>query len=148
MIYTIEKANLIAEQLRKFTSGYTHHVVGHFSNIDFWMKEVKGALDVIDDHKNRFDKIFSAQNEWNEEHGTVVHDYCSVCKGKCEFSDGIPRLPKLKCKSEKSEARKTLVDSTYYFLARCYRIGLLSIDEWSEKCESIGTSIDMNDIGK
>jgi hypothetical protein len=35
MIYTIEKANLISEQLRKFTTGYTHHVVGQFSNIEF-----------------------------------------------------------------------------------------------------------------
>lgn len=28
MIYTIEKANMVAEQLRRFTSGYAHHVVG------------------------------------------------------------------------------------------------------------------------
>jgi len=94
MIYTIEKANLITEQLRKFTVGYTHHVVGQFANIEFWINEVIEAIKTIDEHKNRFNNIYNAQKKWTEEHGTIVYDYCPMCKGRCEFSDGKPILPK------------------------------------------------------
>ncbi|SHG44375.1 hypothetical protein SAMN05421866_0473 [Chryseobacterium oranimense] len=148
MIYTIEKANLISEQLKKFTTGYTHHVVGHYSNIDFWMNEVIEALHTIDNHKKRFDKIYDAQKNWIEEHGTVVHDYCPICNGKCEFGDGKPTLPRLKYKTELADTRKDLIDSVYFFLIRCFRIGVLNNNELYERCNSVGTSIDPNDLIK
>lgn len=146
MIYTIEKAILINGQLAKFTRGYTHHVVGQFANIDFWLDEVVGALKGIDEYRLRFDRMYDAQKTWTEEHGTVVHEYCPVCKGQCEFSDGKPRLPTLKFKSEMAEARKELVDSIYFFLIRCYRIALLTHDELKQKCHVVGTSIDPDDL--
>jgi len=146
MIYTIEKANLIANQLKKFTTGYTHHVVGHYANLNFWLNEVVEALNAIDEHKDRFDGIYAAQKKWTEDHGTVVYDYCPVCQGKCEFSDGKPILPKRKHRIEKVNSRKELVNAAYYFLTRCYRIGLLSQEELKSKCDLIGTSIDLNDL--
>ncbi|QHI38457.1 hypothetical protein IMCC3317_38500 [Kordia antarctica] len=145
-MYTIEKAYLITEQLRKFTTGYTHHVVGHFANIDFWIHEVIEALKAIDEHKKRFDNIYNTQKYWTEEHGTIVHGYCQICNGRCEFSDGKPTLPKLKYKSEKIDSRRELVDAAYFFLARCYRIGLLTSEDLKKRCDSIGTSIDPNDL--
>lgn len=129
MIYTIEKANLIAEQLKKFTTGYAHHVVGQFANIDFWISEVIESLKGIDNHRSRFDAMYNAQKDWTENHEIVVHEYCPICAGRCEFSDGKPSLPKLSYKSEKIETRRYLVDSTYFFLIRCYRIGVLSKNE-------------------
>lgn len=148
MVYTIEKANLISEQLKKFTTGYTHHVVGHYSNIDFWINEAIEALNTLDNHKKRFDKMYNAQKVWIEEHDTVVHDYCPVCNGKCEFDNGRPTLPKLKYKTELAETRKDLVDSIYFFLIRCFRIGLLNYDELNKRCNSVGTDIDPNDLKK
>lgn len=148
MIYTIDRANLISEQLKKFTTGYTHHVVGHYSNIYFWIGEVKEALNAIDNHKKRFDKMYDAQKDWIEEHGTIVHDFCPICGGKCEFSDGKPILPKFKYKTELLEARKNLVDSVYYFLIRCFKIELLTYDELKEKLDLIGTSIEPKDLNK
>ncbi len=148
MIYTIEKANLISEQLKKFTTGYTHHVAGHYSNIDFWINEAIEALNTIDNHKKRFDRMYNAQKNWTEEHGTVVHDYCPICGGKCEFSDGKPALPKFKYKTELADARKNLIDSVYYFLIRCFRVELLTYDELNKRCNSIGTSIEPNDLNK
>ena len=44
MIYTVKKANLIGEQLRKFSTSTAWIVVGQFANLDFWMAEVKTAL--------------------------------------------------------------------------------------------------------
>jgi hypothetical protein len=146
MIYSIEKANLISEQLRKFTTGYTHHVVGHYSNIDFWVNESIEALNAIDNHKKRFDKMYNAQKSWVDEHGTIVHDYCPICSGKCEFSDGKPSLPKFHYQSELKEARKNLVDSAYFFLIRCFKIGLIKYEELEKRCDSIQSSIDPNDL--
>lgn len=146
MIYTIEKANLIAEQLRKFTSGYSHHVVGQFANIDFWINETVQSLHTIDDHRKRFENMRNTQKDWIEEHGTIAYDYCPICRGRCEFSNGKPELPKLRYKTEKSKARKDLVDSAYFFLIRCCKIGLLSSDELKQKCDLIGAGIDFNDL--
>lgn len=148
MIYTIEKADLITTQLRKFTSGYTHHVVGHFANIDFWINEVIEALKVINEHKSRFDNMYNAQKNWIEEHGTVVYDFCPICNGKCELSDGKPKLPELKFTNKKHDTKKNLIDAMYFFLIRCYRIGLLTNEELKSKCDLIGTGIDPNDLKK
>jgi hypothetical protein len=146
MIYTIEKANLITEQLRKFTSGYTHQTAGHFANIDFWIHEVIEALKTIDNYKSRFENLYNAQKKWVEAHGTIVYDYCPFCKGRCEFSDGKPTLPTLKFKNEMKDARKNLVDTAYYFLVRSYKIGLLTREELKNMCDSIGTSIEPTDL--
>lgn len=148
MIYSAEKENLISEQLKKFTSGYTHHVVGHFANIDFWINEAKEALNVINDHKHRFDSMYNAQKKWIEEHQPVVHEYCPMCGGKCEFSDGKPTLPEFKHKRVLADAKKDLADAAYFFLVRCFRIGLLTKEALKEKCDLIETSIDPNDLKK
>lgn len=150
MIYTIEKANLIEEQLKKFTSGYTYHVAGHFSNIDFWINEVKEALHVIDNHKKRFDNMYHAQDKWVKEHNSTVYSYCIICGGECELSDDetLPSLPTFKHKVELKEARRNLVDACYFFLVRCYNIGLLTLEELKTTCDSIETSIDPSDLKK
>ncbi len=148
MIYTIEKANLISKQLRKFTNGYTHHIVGHYANIDFWMNEVTDALKVIDNHRHRFDDMYNAQKIWIDDHEVVVHEYCPICRGKCEFSDGKPTLPEFRFKSELADAKKNLVDAAYYFLVRCFRVGLLTREDLKNKCDLIGASIDPNDLKK
>ncbi|VXB55878.1 conserved hypothetical protein [Flavobacterium sp. 9AF] len=146
MIYTIKKANLIKEQLRRFTTSYAHHVVGQFANIDFWLNEVINSLEVIDEYKMRFDNIYNAQKKWIEDHGTIIHEYCPICNGKCEFSSGKPNLPVLKHKHEVNDMRKELVNTAYFFLLRCFRIGLLTGEELKQKCDTIGTSIDPNDL--
>ena len=146
MIYTLEKANLIAEQLQKFTTGYAHHLAGQFANIDFWLDEVVLALKTIDGHRKRFEKMYEAQKDWTEKHEVIVHEYCPICRGICEFSTGKPSLPQLRYKCEKKQIRQDLVDATYFFLVRCYNIGLLSNVELKEKCDLIGTGIDPNDL--
>jgi len=47
--------------LKKFTTGYVHHLVGHFSNVDFWLAEVVAALKTIDEHNSRFQLLYDAQ---------------------------------------------------------------------------------------
>ena len=149
MIYTVEKARLISEQFRKFTDSYAFMVAGQFANLDFWVEETKSALKAIDEHQLRFDRMYNTQKIWIEEKQVTIPDYCPLCDGICEL--GIqhykkPELPKRKAKSEKTESRKELVNSAYYFLLRCYKIGLLDQETFNEYCEQIGTSIDPNDL--
>lgn len=149
MIYTIEKANLITEQLKKFTDSYAHMVAGQFINIDFWINEAISALKAIDEHNARFDKMYEAQKKWIDDKNVRVPDYCFICNGICELSTEHykkPELPKRKAKNEKKEARKELVNSAYYFLIRCYKIDLLNEKEFKTYCNLIGTSIDPYDL--
>ncbi len=147
MIYTIEKADRISEQLRRFTSGFAHHVAGQFSNIDFWLNEVIEARNSIDLYNSRFNKIKESQKEWMENHGDKIYEsHCPYCGGKCELTNGIPSPPKRTSSSELKNVRKKLIDSAYYFLTRCYRMGLLNNQEIEEKCNLIGTSIEPSDL--
>lgn len=146
MIYTIKKANLISEQLRKFTSGYSHHLAGQHANIDFWLQEVNDAVKTIDEYNHRFIQLRDKQKEWVEEHGTIVYDYCPMCRGKCEFADGRPRPPKRTPHSELKILRRELKDNAYHFLLRCYKTGLLDLSGFKSKCVIIDCSIDPMDV--
>ncbi|WP_299891978.1 hypothetical protein [uncultured Lacinutrix sp.] len=139
---------MITDQLRRFKSGYAHHVVGQFANIDFWLNEVLEAQKTIDQYNSRFNNIRDIQKNWINSHGTKVYDYCPHCGGKCELSNGTPSPPNRISSSDMNETRRNLVNSAYYFLTRCYRMGLLNDDELKQKCDLIGTSIDPNDLKK
>lgn len=151
MIYTVERANLITEQLRKFADSYTYMVVGQFANLDFWIDETVHAIRAIDEHNVRFEKMCDAQKKWIEERKVKVPDYCSICNGICELSEQHykkPELPKQRAKSEKKQTKKDLVDAAYYFLIRCYKISLLNEKELKGYCNQLGTSVDLNDLDK
>ncbi len=147
-MYTIEKAELISEQLRRFTSGYAHHVVGQYTNIDFWLHEVQESIKTIDEYNKRFNNMRDGQKNWVASHGTKIYDYCPFCGGRCELSDGHPPPPVRYLDSELKSARKELVDTTYFFLLRCYRMGLLNKNTLETKCNEIGASIDLSDLEK
>lgn len=148
MIYTVEKAELITEQLRRFNDGYAHHVAGQFANIDFWMEEVRFSITAIDDYNKRFNKMRDAQKSWIEAHGTLVYDYCPICGGKCELSNGYPAPPIRMPDNELKDVRKKLIDIAYLYLLRGYRMQLLTESDLIAKCQLIGTSLDPTDISR
>ena len=146
MIYSIEKANLISEQLRKFKDCFAHQLAGHNANIDFWINEVKASLIVLDDYNKRFYAMRDGQSAWIENHGEPIHDYCPICQGKCEFSNGIPSFPIRVESSLLKDTRKTLVNSAYYFLIRCHNSELMDLETLENYCAEVGTSIDPKDL--
>ncbi|MGH1383782.1 hypothetical protein [Kordia sp.] len=151
MIYTIKKAILVTEQLRKFTDSNDYMVAGQFANINFWINEVASAIKALDEHNIRFKKMCEAQKNWTEENNTRVPDYCHICNGICELSVEHykkPELPKKRFKNEKKEARKELVDTAYYFLIRCFNMSLLNKEGLNDFCDRIETSIDPYDLKK
>ena len=150
MIYTVHRVKLIAEQLRKFSDADSWIVVGQFVNLEFWLDEVKSALSALDQHNLRFDKMYESQRDWIESHSISIPDNCPICQGICELGSGSrkPNLPKRssETKSDKKESRIELINSTYYYLRRCYKLKLLSVEELKKKCAEIGTSVDIDDL--
>lgn len=149
MIYTVEKANLVTKQLKKFTDSYSFIVAGQFANIDFWINEVESSILAIDKHKIRFQKMYEAQEIWIDKKNVKIPDYCYICDGICELSNEHykkPDLPKQRAIKEKNDSRKELINATYYFLVRCFKLELLNEKLFQEYCNRIGTSIDPNDL--
>ena len=148
MIYSVERAMLLSEQLRKLATGYSFHLAGHVANIDFWVDEIVAALKVVDEHKNRFNRLYEAQKQWIEKHGVVIEGYCPICQGKCELSTGPqkPQLPKNRHTNHLRDCRKELVNASYSFLIRCYKTSLLDYMELKSFCDKIGTGIEPSDL--
>lgn len=146
MIYSIEKANLISGQLLKFKDCFIHQLAGHTANMDFWINEVKESILALDDYTKRFYSMRDGQAIWIEHHKEPIHDYCPICGGKCEFSNGIPSLPTRVENSLLKETRKDLVNAAYYFLVRCYNSKLIDLAALENYCSEVGTSIDPGDL--
>ncbi len=151
MIYTVERAELLTAQLTRFHHGRAHHLAGQFANLGFWMSEVESALATLDGHTARFEQLRDAQIAWVDAHKTKVpvHGFCGICGGKCEFDESevqTPRPPKRLATREKTEARRALVDATYYLLTRFFRMGLLDEAALRTNCDRVGTSIDPADL--
>lgn len=146
MIYTIEKANLLANQLNRFATSYAHHLAGQFANVEFWLDETEAALKTIDEYNKRFLRLRDAQKEWVENHGTVVYEYCPHCGGRCEFADGTPSPPVRYSSQELKTVRRNLVESFREFLLRCYRAGHLDENALEIMFNRVGTSIEPSDL--
>jgi hypothetical protein len=107
---------------------------------------VKESLIVLDDYNKRFNVMRERQSVWIENHGKPIHEYCPICEGKCEFSNGVPTLPTRVESSLLKETRKNLVNSTYYFLVRCYNSKLMDLKTLENYCAEVGTSIEPKDL--
>jgi len=147
-MYTLEKAALITEQLRKFKDGYAHHAAGQYSNLDFWINEVSDAAKVIDDYRLRFDRLSVGQKNWVVMHNTLVGTFCGICGGRCEFDTGNkPPAPPMRYSSEPlNEARRELIDAAYFFLIKLYRQNLIDKTILKTYCNKLETSIDLEDL--
>jgi hypothetical protein len=147
-MYMMEQADRIALQLERFTTGYDHHVVGQYANLDFWLGEVVHALEVLEAYPRRFAAMSDAQAAWIEEHQTTVGEYCPHCGGACRYTDQRqrPTPPARVASAERLEAQRRLRNATYFFLLRCYRLGLMDRARLEERCEQVNTSLDPTDI--
>ena len=146
LIYTIEKAELITAQLQRFSSGHSHHIAGQYANIMFWVSELEQSLKALDEYGSRFNSMRKAQEEWVEQQGTEVHNYCAICQGRCEFCNGRPPTPARMRNSTIQETRRKLSEAGYEFLLRCYRIDLVEKNELKDLCTRIGSGLDPADL--
>lgn len=133
MAYSCDIAKLLAEQLAKFVTLNRHQLAGHVGNLDFWLAEVRHALDVIDGYSQRFRQLKAGWTQYVAEHKTA------------EFSlrdpDGIERPaapPRPVPDGDLRDARRLLRENAHRFLTRCCREGLISEATLRSSCESLG----------
>ena len=84
---------------------------GHAANLEFWVGEVKHALDVIDGYGERFKKL-------------KRHSEGPIRPGTRD--------------DELKELRRRLIDSPYHLLSRCYKEGFVTETELEEYAERLG----------
>lgn len=148
MIYTIERANLLAEQFRRFKSSHAHHLAGLFANVEFWLHEVEEAYRAIDEYNERFFVLREAQEEWVEQFDVKESRFCPICRGKCEFDDGTPQPPRRTPSADLQAARDALREEAREFLMRGFRAGMLDENDLREMCARIGTGLELSELNR
>lgn len=150
MIYTIERANLLADQFRRYNAHHAHHLAGIFSNVDFWLHEVEEAYRAINEYNHRFEKLREAQKNWVKQYDVRVHRFCPVCGGRCELGcdDGTPQPPQRTSSHDLEAARVSLREEARNFLLRCYRTGLMDEENLREMCARIGTGLEHSELDR
>ena len=144
--YSIERAALLAKQLRQLASRHPHQLAGHLANLDFWTSEAIDAIRALDGYNNRFHRLRDAQVAWTRRHATRVDHYCPACRGRCEFGPRAPAPPE-RTSSEDIEAARLGVRRAFVgFLARLYEVDLLGEREASAAAASVGAPFAPEDL--
>ncbi len=148
MIYTIARANLLADQFRRFKSLHVHHLAGLFANVDFWLHEVEEACRAIDEYNQRFSKLREAQVAWVKGFAVKEYRHCAICRGRCEFDDGTPQPPRRTSSQALRAARDALREEARAFVLCCYRAGLMGEPELRAMCARIGTDLEPSELDR
>jgi hypothetical protein len=139
--YSTDIANLLSDQLAKLTTLNRYQLVGHVSNLDFWLAEVGHCLDVIDRYTARFNRLKSAQVQHTADHKTTwfaLDDPCCI--------NGPAELPRRVPAGELKDARRSLCDATYRLLVRCLHDGLIDEAALRQVCGGLGIGVEARDL--
>ncbi len=148
IIYTIERANLLANQFRRFKHHHAYQLAGIFSNVDFWLHEVEESYKAIDEYNHRFTKLREAQEAWVNQFDVKEYRFCQICGGRCECDDGTPRPPRRTSSHDLQGARVSLREEAREFLLRCYRTGLMDEGDLRKMCDRIGTGLEPSELDR
>ena|SRR5690349_11261304 len=146
MSYSIERANLIADQLERLATQNLHQLAGQVANLAFWVSEAVGAVSTIDDYPARFRRLREAQVGWVKAHGTRVSGYCRICGGACELGPTTPEPPRRIHAEDLEAARQGVRQAARRYLLRLYRAHLLDEDAVRRACREIGAAVETEDF--
>ena len=137
MAFSSDIAKLVADQIARFVTLNRHQLAGQVANLEFWLAEVRHALDVIDGYGVRFVRMEGAQEKY-----VAAHDTKEFTPGD-EFSRPTKAAPPRRVPDrELNKARKLLVESVARFLSRCRKDGFISEARVAAACESVGIALD------
>ena len=146
MSYSIAKATVIAEQLRRLSTQHAHQLAGHVSNLAFWMAEAQAAVVVIQDYPARFRRLRDAQVAWVRSRDTKVPFYCPLCEGECEFSPATPQGPHRIPSEQLAAARAEVRQAAAQFLLRLLRSGMIALSELERYRDELELPIEPEDL--
>jgi hypothetical protein len=137
--YSINIADVLTSQLQRLAALHPHQLAGHVANLDFWAGEVAHCLEVIDRYGVRFERLSSAQKEYEVAQRSMAHLPGDDMRRPDERPKRIPD-------NERLRARRVLCDAFYRFLVRCHNVGLIDESEVRSRCQRLNISVDSNDL--
>lgn len=132
MSFSTDLAKVVSKQITKFITLNQAQLAGQVANLDFWTTQVRHCLSVIDGYDKRFRQMCKAQRK------SVGYN-----RGAQEWGKTLVKVPD----DELLEARNALCVATHRFLVKCYRMGLITPDEFKAACLASGIEYDEAALG-
>jgi hypothetical protein len=126
-------AKLVADQLSRFVTLNPHQLAGQVANLDFWLNQVRHALEAIDGYGVRFVRMEGAQKQYVLAHGTTLSEL-----GPCGPEERRPAPPRRIPDRELQKARRALVEAAQRFLERCRHDEVISESQYSQALGELG----------
>jgi len=109
-------------------------LAGHAANLEFWVREVRHAFDVIDGYGERFTRLQVAERAATERFGPEWHPFQSDKLIRPGIND-----------YELKELRGRLIDSISLVFRRCYKEGFVTEADLVQFANRLGLDIgDLN----
>ena len=130
MSYTIECADAVIRTVGKFRTLNNYQLAGHIANAEFWVCEVRHAMQVIASYSRRDSDRKKAERVYINTHDTKR--FSALEKDRFnEFEDEEFLLPAEPDNfgieaSELRAKRQEVADALYHFLKRCHKESLLT----------------------
>jgi hypothetical protein len=144
--YSIARAELVAEQIGRFSTQHVHQLAGHHANLEFWISEAAAAVRAIDDYQARFHRLRDAQLAWVQAHDTRITRYCPFCRGSCEFGPETPERPHRVPSEQLSAARTAVRIAVRQFLVRLLHAGFISEGDLRRDADLVGAPVEPEDL--
>jgi hypothetical protein len=141
MAFSTDLAKLVTDQLSRFVTLNRHQLAGQVTNLDFWLAEVRHALDVLDGYHKRFQQLKAGQSKHVSQHHTIKYDLDDPVS-----VDPRAPLPQRVPDSELKEVRRSLIEATYRLLIRFFNDELIPESVVREACTCLNIEIDANDL--
>jgi len=150
MSFSTDLASLMANQLSRFVTLNPHQLAGQVENLDFWLGQVRHALEALDGYAVRFVRMEGAQERYVSASGTslplaapapgnvTVTPLKALKKGIVTQPAAAPQPPYRIPDRELQKARRELLDTTSRFLARCRDEGLISAQKYAAALAGLG----------
>ncbi len=121
MSFSTNMAKLVADQLSRFATLRPHQFAGQAANLDFWLAQVRHALQGIDGYGVRFVRMEGGQQRFVAAHDTKLSEV-----GPAGVEEREPAPPRRISDRELRQARRGLVEAATKFLERCGAEGLVA----------------------
>jgi hypothetical protein len=137
--FSTDLATLVANQLTRFVTLNPHQLAGQVANLDFWLAQVRHALDTLEGYGVRFVRMDGAQQQYVAAHGTTVSSKPFIDVDPVNVAPPPPRrIPH----HVLNKARRELLDAAGRFLRRCRDEGMISEAELAAACREVGLDRD------
>ncbi len=134
MSFSTDLAAMVANQLERFVTLRPHQLAGQVANLDFWLLQVRHAVETLEGYGVRYVRMEGTQQGYAAQHGVSV----TTLNYDGDPVSEPPHPPRRIPDRELQKARRELLAAAERFLNRCRDEGLLSDAEFVRACQNVG----------